>query len=138
MYIMAAKVMSPERLAEQVVVIENALRSRKLNRFNGVMVSAETNEQIVKSHSGELKNIVQAVFKNRMGKNACEHCGVSGVVLERAHTRAGPEIAVEALNEIHPDPHVPIALREFMAAFLRKHMEVGIWLLCKKCHKTLG
>lgn len=135
---MAAKIMPPERLAEQIVVVEKALRSRRLNRFNGVMVSADTNEQIIKSHSGELKNIVQAVFKNRMGKNACEHCGVSGVILERAHTRAGPEIALEALNAIHPDPHVPIPLRDFMSAFLRKHMEVGIWLLCKKCHKTLG
>jgi hypothetical protein len=135
---MATKPMSPERLAEQVVVIEKALRSRRLNRFNGVMVSAETNEQIVKSHTGELKNTIQVVFKNRMGKNSCEHCGVSGVVLERAHTRAGPEIALEALDEIHPDPRVPIALRDFISAFLRKHTEVGIWLLCKKCHKTLG
>ena len=129
--------MSTERLSEQKKVVEKAVAGKMLNKYEGVMLIGE-NACILRGLGGELRNTHLAVFKRCLGKKACEHCGIECRKLERAHTKDRPSIALEVLNEIHPDPTVPISQKAFMAAFILKHAEFGVWILCKKCHKELG
>ena len=133
---MASKSMTPERLAEQKKVVEKAVASRMLNKYSGVMISGE-NSQIIKSHTGELKNTHNSVFKDCLGKKACEHCGIEGR-LDRAHTKSKLEIAKDVLDELHPVAEIAIDMKMFMTAFVMRHSTVGVWMLCKKCHKELG
>ena len=48
------------------------------------------------------------------------------------------EIAEEVLNELHPEPNVPIDMKVFMKEFVIRHIKVGVWMLCKPCHRELG
>ena len=133
---MASKPMSAERLAEQRCVVEKAATSKMLDKYGDVMISGE-NTKIIKSHAGELKNTHNAVFKKCLGKTACEHCGAEER-LDRAHMTSKLDIAKKVLDEIHPEPDVPIDLKVFMKAFVMEHSTVGVWMLCKKCHRELG
>jgi hypothetical protein len=133
---MASKPMTKERLLEQKAVVEKAVKGRMLNKYQEVMLSGK-NSQIIKAITGELKNTHNAVFKKCLGKKACEHCGVEER-LDRAHMRSKIDIAKEVLDELHPLPHIPFDMKVFMTAFVMRHVEIGVWMLCKKCHKELG
>ena len=129
---MASKQMTVERLAEQKKVVEKAAASRMLNKYAGTKLLGE-NSNLIKSHAGELKNTHNSVFKKCLGKTACEHCGRQER-LDRAHMRSKMDIAKDVLDELHPDPTVAIDMKEFMVAFVLRHAEVGVWMLCKPCH----
>ena len=133
---MASKPMSEERLAEQRSVVLKAINGRMLKKYRGAMISGE-NSNILKAFMGELRNTHLAVFKNCLGKKSCEHCGLEKP-LARAHTKSRPQIAKEVLDSIHPDPTVPIDMEVFVKAFVMRHIDVGVWMLCAKCHKELG
>jgi hypothetical protein len=133
---MAAKPMSEERLAEQKSVVLKATSGKMLKKYNGVMLIGE-NANILKAIMGELRNTHLAVFKNCLGKKSCEHCGVEKR-LARAHTKSRPQIAKEVLDSIHPDTTVPIDMEVFIKAFVTRHIDVGVWMLCATCHKELG
>ena len=133
---MASKIMTDERLAEQNSVVEKAANSKMLNKYDGVLLIGD-NIKIIKSHTGELKNTHNAVFKCCLGRDSCENCGLKKP-LDRAHTKGKMEIAKEVLDEIHPEPNVPIDMKVFMKAFVLRHSKYGVWMLCKKCHKELG
>ena len=133
---MASKPMPVERLAEQKIIVEKAASSNMLNKYSGVMITG-SNTQIIKAITGELKNTHNAVFKKCLGKTSCEHCGNTGI-LDRAHMRSKIEIAKEILDEIHPDSNIAIELKTFMIAFVKRHADVGVWMLCKPCHRELG
>ena len=133
---MASKLMSEERLAEQRIVVEKAAKSKTLNNYAGCWVIGD-NLSIMKSHSGEFRNIHKSVFKNRLGKKNCEHCGSEGQ-LDRAHTKRRTDLVKDMLDEIHPDPTVAISMKVIMEEFIMRHVQVGVWMLCKGCHKTLG
>jgi hypothetical protein len=133
---MASKLMSEERLAEQRSVVEKALKSKMLNKYDGTSLIGD-NLSIMKSHSGEFRNTHQSVFKKCLGKKNCEHCGSEGQ-LDRAHTKRRTDLVKDMLDEIHPDPTVPISMKVIMEEFVMRHIHVGVWMLCKTCHKTLG
>jgi len=133
---MASKSMTDERLAEQKPVVEKAANSKMLNKYDSVLLIGD-NMKIIKSHTGELKNTHNAVFKSCLGRDVCENCGVKER-LDRAHTKGKIDIAKEVLDEIHPKPDVPIDMKVFMTAFVLRHSKYGVWMLCKKCHKELG
>jgi hypothetical protein len=133
---MATKPMTAERLAEQKRVVEKAISGRMLNKYDGVLLIGE-NSRIIKAHAGELKNTHNAVFKNCLGKKTCEHCGLE-CRLDRAHMKSKLTIAKEVLDSIHPIATVPIDMKVFMTAFVAEHANVGVWMLCKQCHKELG
>ncbi len=133
---MSSKIMSIERLSEQKSVVEKALNSKMLNKYEGVLLNGE-NSKIIKAISGELRNTHQIVFKACLGKNACEHCGIQSR-LDRAHTKGRMEIAKEVMDEVHPDSNIAIDMKVFMKEFVMRHSKYGVWMLCKKCHKELG
>jgi hypothetical protein len=133
---MASKPMSSERLAEQKCAVEKALSGRMLNKYDGVMLSGD-NSKIMKAVMGEFRNTHRSVFLNFLGKKTCEHCNINKCV-ERAHIKRRPDIVKEVLDELHPDPNVPINFHSIMKEFVMKHFTVGVWMLCKKCHKELG
>lgn len=133
---MASKPMSAERLLEQKIVVEKAAKSKLLNKYSGVMISGN-NSNIVKAIAGELKNTHNSVFKKCLGKKNCEHCGTEGQ-LDRAHMKSKIEIAKEVLDELHTEPSVSIDMKTIMTDFVMRHLNVGVWMLCKKCHRELG
>lgn len=128
--------MTEERLLEQKNLIEKVLKSKLFNKYEGVYISGN-NSNILKSIMGELRNIHLAVFKKRLGKNLCEHCHVEER-LDRAHTKSRPEIGKEVLDRIHTNPSELLDMNLFMKEFVSAHTKVGVWMLCKKCHKELG
>jgi len=134
--IMASKIMTDKRLAEQKPVVEKAANSKMLNKYEGVLLLGD-NMKIINSHTGELRNIHNTVFKSCLGKDVCENCGVKER-LDRAHTKGKKEIAKEVLDEFHPEPNIPIDMKVFITAFVLRHSKYGVWMLCKKCHKELG
>jgi len=133
---MASKSMSIERLNEQKIVVERKANSKMLNKYDGVMLIGD-NSNIIKAITGELKNTHNAVFKKCLGKKVCENCG-SDEQLDRAHMKSKMEIAKEVLDEIHPISNDPINMKLVMKEFVMRHVKVGVWMLCKKCHKELG
>ncbi len=133
---MSTKSMSTERLAEQKIVVEKAVKSKSFEKYKGVYVCGE-NSKILKAFMGELRNIHQAVFKKCLGKTSCEHCGIKEQ-LDRAHTKGRPEIAKEVLDKIHPNQDDKLEIILFVREFVLEHANVGVWMLCKKCHKELG
>lgn len=127
--------MSLERLAEQKPIIEKLIHGKILDKYDiDIGGKGASNEKIIGAIGGELRNIIHAI---NLGKKTCEECGCSGI-LERAHTKSRPSIALHILNDIHPDKGIPVNIKQFMIAFLQEHVTVGIWMLCKKCHKQLG
>jgi hypothetical protein len=133
---MASKPMSEERLAEQRSIVMKATNGKMLKKYSGVMLMGE-NANILRAIMGELRNTHLAVFKNCLGKKSCEHCGLEKR-LARAHTKSRPQIAKEVLDSIHPDPSVAIDMEVFVKAFVMRHIDVGVWMLCATCHKELG
>ena len=117
--------MTDDRLAEQKIVVEKAANSKMLDKYSDVMLIGD-NSKIIKAHTGELKNTHNAVFKKCLGKKECEHCG------------AKEPLAKQVLDKLHPNPKEPIDMKVFMKEFVMQHCEVGVWMLCKKCHRELG
>ena len=128
--------MSDERLAEQKHVVEKAASSKMLDKYDGVMISGD-NSKIIKSLAGELRNTHNTVFKHCLNKKSCEHCGEE-TQLDRAHTISKMEIAKQVLDELHPLPNIPINVKDFIKEFVMRHTTIGVWMLCKSCHKELG
>jgi len=133
---MSSKPMSAERLLEQKAVVEKALKSKLFEKYKDVYVCGD-NSKILKALMGELRNIHLSVFKKCLGKTSCEHCDVKAK-LERAHTKGRPEIAKEVLDRIHPKSNDMLEIIIFIKEFVSAHTSVGVWMLCKKCHKELG
>ena len=113
---MATKYMSPERLDEQKIVIEKALKSKLFEKYKDVYVCGD-NSKILKALMGELRNIHLSVFKKCLGKTSCEHCNVE-TKLERAHTKRRPEIAKEVLDRIHPNSNDMLEIKLFIKEFV--------------------
>ena len=128
--------MSYDRLAIQRPIVEKASKSKMLKKYSGIMISGN-NSNIIKGITGELRNVHNAVFKNRLGKEICEHCGAKER-LDRAHIKSKIDIAKEILDKLHPKSDEQIDLNVFMTEFVLAHINVGIWMLCKKCHNKLG
>jgi hypothetical protein len=133
---MASKLMSDERLAEQQTAVEKAVNSKMLDKYGEVLLIGE-NSNIIKAHAGELNNTHNAVFKKCLGKKNCEHCGAEER-LDRAHMKSKMEIAKQVLDELHPKPNEPIDMKVFIKEFVMRHLKVGVWMLCRKCHRELG
>ena len=133
---MATKSMSAERLAEQKIVVEKAANSKMLDKYEGVKFCGD-NTRIIKAITGELKNTHNSVFKRCLGKTACENCEAKET-LDRAHMKSKMVIAKEVLDKLHPSPEELIDIKVFMKEFVLAHLNVGVWMLCKKCHKELG
>jgi len=137
---MAAKPMAADRLGEQKAVVEKAAESKMLDKYRGVMLSGD-NSKIIRAIAGELKNTHCNVFKKLLAqKKECEHCGFVGGVgsLDRAHTISKLKIAKEVMDTLHPEICVPIDMYVFMKEFVMRHISIGVWILCKKCHNQLG
>ena len=133
---MASKPMSSERLAEQKCAVEKALSGKMLDKYDGAMLIGD-NSKLMKAFMGEFRNTHLSVFKNCLGKKVCEHCGVEAR-LDRAHTKSRIDIVKDVFDELHADPDVPINFHSIMKEFVMRHAAIGVWMLCKKCHKELG
>ena len=127
-----------DRLAKQSnFILEKLAKSKLFDKYGLTLV--DSNEVIVQSLNGELRNIVLAFFKGGMyAVKTCEHCGsTTAAQYERAHDKGSSrsQVAMAALARIRPDGG-QIRQSAFMRAFIEEHRRVPLWILCKACHKT--
>ena len=129
--------MSDERLEKQKKFIQSKLQKCKLFDKYGLTL-VDSNETIIKSLMGELRNIVLSFFKGDIySVKKCEHCGsVTSTQFERAHHKgfSRSSVAFKALQRIRPDETKPIQQKDFIKAFVEEHCNVPLWILCKECH----
>jgi len=128
------------RKESQRAFIQTRINSSRLFDKYG-LTHSESNEVIVKSMMGEMRNLVQQFFKGAgsgFDVKRCDACGTTNPALQydRAHDRSSsrPELALAALNRVRPD-NSPISQKEVMKAFIREHAETPLWYLCKPCHR---
>ena len=139
--------MSDERRERQTKFITEKLNSKRTKLFDKYRTMFDknidgevmTNEEIIRSTMGELRNTVLAFFKGGLFKEKkCEHCGKTGKGLQfdRAHDKEvfRKDVALAALRRIRPDESKPVSQREFMRAFVQEHCNVPLWYLCRGCH----
>jgi hypothetical protein len=132
-----SKTMSNQRLLEQRAFIEKKLLTcKQFDKYGLTLV--DSNEVIVASLMGELRNIVLSFFKGGIyGQKKCEHCETTvSTQFERAHNKgtSRSDVAFAALKRIRPDESLPIKQKDFIRAFIEEHCKVPLWILCKSCH----
>jgi len=131
--------MTPERRAAQAEFIRSKLKKTKYFAKYGLTL-IDSNEVIVQSTMGELRNTVLTFFKGGIfARKQCEHCGTTqSSQFERAHDKetSRKSVALAALHRIRPDETKSVSQREFMEAFVEEHCNVPLWYLCKECHRA--
>ena len=129
--------MEPERLKTQADFIQKKLATCKLFDKYGLTL-VDSDDVIIKSLMGELRNIVLAFFKGGIfSVKKCEFCKTTDAPqFERAHDRgtSRADVAIAALNRIRPDKTKSIPQKDFIRAFIEEHTKVPLHILCKKCH----
>jgi hypothetical protein len=129
--------MEPARLKAQSDFIQRKLATCKLFDKYGLTL-VDSDDVIIKSLMGELRNIVLAFFKGGMfAVKKCEFCNATDAPqFERAHHRgtSRADVAVAALNRIRPDKAQPVKQADFIRAFIEEHTKVPLHILCKACH----
>jgi hypothetical protein len=125
----------------QRAFIENRIGTSRIFDKYG-LVHSESNETIVKSMMGEMRNLVQQFFKgvgSGFVEKKCDACCTTDPALQydRAHDSdsSRPAVALAALKRIRPDESVPITQKDVMKAFIKEHAEINLWYLCKPCHR---
>ena len=123
------------RLKQQTDFIEKRLAKCKLfNKYKLTLL--ESNNDIISSLGGELRNIVQGFFTGSFyAQKVCEHCGLTAKT-QRCHDKGSsrPQVAFSALLKIRPDETKPIKQCDFIRAFIQEHSKVPLWILCQTCH----
>jgi hypothetical protein len=132
-------IMKEERLQLQKNFIATKLKKTPLFDKYGLTL-VDSNEIIVKSMMGEMRNLVLQFFKGGIySKKKCEHCGtIAGSQYDRAHDKGKSriDVAFAALKRVRPDELKPIKQYDFMYAFIEEHMNSPLWYLCSKCHSS--
>ncbi len=129
--------MTETRLAQQKQFILKKLeKCKQFDKYGLTLV--DSNDIIIKSLMGELRNIVLSFFKGGMySEKKCEHCGcTTSKQYERAHNKGSSRynVAFTALRRIRADETKSIQQKEFIKAFIEEHCNVPLWILCKDCH----
>ena len=129
--------MTEMRLEQQKQFIQNKIeKCKQFDKYGLTLV--DSNEIIIKSLMGELRNIVLTFFKGGLySQKKCEQCGsTTSKQFERAHDKESSRyyIAMKALQRIRPDETKPIQQKDFIKAFVQEHSNFPLWILCKECH----
>lgn len=138
--IAAKLVATPERSAALAAFIDTRLASTRAFDKYGLTLT-DSDEVIITSLMGELRNIVLGFFKggSLFTEKRCDACGsTTAAQYDRAHDRtiSRKSVAIDALRRIRPDGKKPVSQREFFRAFVNEHRYHPLWYLCKPCHRT--
>ena len=137
--IAATLIKTPERMATLCEFIDSRLAKSRLFDKYGLTLT-DSNEVIVASLMGELRNMVLAFFKGSLFKTKrCDSCkSTTAAQYERAHDRATTResVALDALRRIRPAGTGPIHQKDFLRAFREEHKNHPLWYLCHSCHHT--
>lgn len=130
------------RKEAQRVFIETRMATSKLFDKYG-LTHSESNQVIVKSLMGEMRNLVQQFFKGSgsgFSVKRCDACGTTDPAMQydRAHDKGSSRggVALNALQRVRSDETVPISQKDVMKAFVKEHAEFPLWYLCKTCHRA--
>lgn len=131
--------MDETRLKYQRDFITKKLQTcRQFNKYGLTLI--DSNDVIIKSLMGELRNIIQSFFKGGVySTKKCEHCGTTtSKQFERAHNKGCSRynVALSTLKRIRPDETQQIKQSDFIREFIEEHKNIPLWLLCKECHKS--
>jgi hypothetical protein len=135
----ASRLVTTEKRQQQFdSFVDKKLKTMKFDKYRLRLI--DSNEDIISSLGGELRNIVLSFFKGgELFKNKrCECCGTSdkNVQYERAHDRSCSrgDVALAALKRIRPDESQIVRQADFMRAFIEEHKSHPVWYLCNRCH----
>jgi len=135
-------VVTPERLAAMATFIDVKLATTKAFDKYGLTL-VDSNEVIVTSLMGELRNIVLGFFNgpscSLFKEKCCDACeSTTATQYDRAHDRtvSRKSVALDALRSIRPDEARPVSQQAFFRAFVNEHRYHPLWYLCKPCHRT--
>ena len=128
---------STDRTAHMKTCIDQRLeKTRQFNKFR--LTLTNSNDDIISSLEGELRNLVLSFFKKVFPEKRCDCCGTKSINVqyERAHNkgRRRPHVALDALKRIRSDESAPVHQATFMRAFIEEHRMHPMWYLCKPCH----
>jgi len=137
----SALVASPERMQKHADFIQRRVaKSTMFNKYG--LTHTESNEVIIDSMMGELRNTVLAFFKGKdsgFTEKRCDACKTTDPAMQydRAHDRGvnRKQVALNALQRCRPDETVPIKQKDVIKAFVLEHANVPLWYLCKECHR---
>jgi hypothetical protein len=135
----ASRLVTTEQRQQQFdSFVDKKLKTMRFDKYRLRLI--DSNEDIISSIGGELRNIIQGFFKGgELFKNKrCECCGTSdkNTQYERAHDRSCSrgDVALAALKRIRPDESQVVRQADFMRAFIEEHKGHPVWYLCKGCH----
>jgi hypothetical protein len=135
-------IVTPERLAAMATFIDVKLATTKAFDKYGLTL-VDSNEVIVTSLMGELRNIVLGFFNgpscSLFKEKCCDACGsTTAAQYDRAHDSSvsRKSVALDALRRIRPDETRPVSQKAFFRAFVNEHRYHPLWYLCKPCHRT--
>lgn len=131
--------MDETRLKYQSDFITKKLQTcKQFNKYGLTLI--DSNDIIIKSLMGELRNMIQSFFKGGIYSiKKCEHCGTTtSKQFERAHNKGCSRynVALSALKRIRPDETEQIKQSDFIRGFIEEHKNIPLWVLCKECHKA--
>lgn len=127
---------TPERMVALCEFIDRKLNKTSMfNKYGLTLV--DSNDIIIASLMGELRNMVLAFFKDLFKFKQCESCKTTTAnQYDRAHDRSlsREHVAMEALKRIRPDVRSHIQQKDFLRAFIEEHKNHPLWYLCRSCH----
>jgi 5-methylcytosine-specific restriction endonuclease McrA len=130
-------VMTEARLQKQKEFIQTKIQKcKQFDKYGLTLI--DPNAVIIGSMQGELRNIILSFFKGGLySEKKCEHCQTTvSHQFERAHNKgtSRPDVALAALKRIRPDETAHVKQKDFIKAFIEEHINIPLWILCKKCH----
>jgi recombinational DNA repair protein (RecF pathway) len=138
---LAAIDVTARKESQRAFITSRINSSRLFNKYG--LTHTESNETIVMSMMGEMRNLVQAFFKgvgSGFDVKRCDACHTTDPTLQydRAHDKGSsrPQVALNALKRVRPDESIPITQKDVMKAFVEEHASISLWYLCKPCHRT--
>ena len=128
---------TPERIHGLCEFIDKKLKKTSMfNKYGLTLMNS--NDIIIASLMGELRNMVLSFFKDLFKNKQCESCKTTTASqYDRAHDRSLSReyVAMEALRRIRPDGVSHIQQKDFLRAFIEEHKNHPLWYLCRSCHR---
>jgi hypothetical protein len=131
-------VATPERMTALRTFIDSKLAKTRIFDKYGLTLT-DSDEIIVTSLMGELRNMVLAFFKggDLFHLKRCDSCkSTTASQYDRAHDRSlsRESVALNALKRIRPTGTGTVAQKDFLRAFIEEHKNHPLWYLCRSCH----
>ena len=120
--------------------VHEKLKKTKIKLLNEGCSLVGTKEDIFTNVNDTGRNLTQKFFKYKTDK--CDYCGKQKsreIQLDRAHPNIGgwdrPSLLKKAICFHFIDETTPIKASDILRTYIKKHDNIPLFVLCKKCHR---